>query len=182
MKIAVTLANGFEEIEAVVPIDILKRAGFDVELLYIEGKKVAGAHGLSIEAEKAVEDADPDSYAAVICPGGMPGAQTLMDNPSVIKLVKRVYEKGGHVAAICAAPRVLFAAGVLADTKATCFPGTEALFDAGVIYSDEPLVVDGRVITAKGAGVAFEFGYKIIELLKGKELSEKVEKTMFFSK
>ncbi len=182
MKVAVTLANGFEEIEAIVPVDLLKRAGIDVQLLYVETQIVTGAHGLKIEADQSVGDSDSASYDGVICPGGLPGAQTLMDSPDVLKLVKQVYQQGGLVAAICAAPRVLFSAGVLAGKKVTCYPGTEELFDQSVTVCDKPLIVDNRVITAKGAGVAFEFGYKILKLLKGEQLSQQVKESMFFLK
>lgn len=172
------LADGFEEIEALAPLDILRRAGKEVSTVGVTGRTVTGSHGIAVVCDATVEDVDPDETPeAVILPGGMPGTKHLDDNMFVCAFTKAVYKNGGFVCAICAAPSVLGHIGVLAGKRATCFPGFEQEL-IGADVTDDPVVRDGNVITAKGAGVALEFGFAITEALCGAETAKKLSSSM----
>lgn len=167
MRAAVLLADGFEEIEAVTPIDVLRRAGVEVVTLGVTGKRVKGAHGLVIEADEPVAQA-PEELDLVVLPGGMPGAENLARSPEVKGLVERVSRAGKRVAAICAAPAVALApTGLLAGRRATCYPGFEARFAPDVQASTERVVVDGALVTSRGPGTALEFALALVEQLVG---------------
>lgn len=172
------LADGFEEIEALSPLDILRRAGKDVSTVGVTGKTVTGSHGIPVVCDITVEDVDPDELPeAVILPGGMPGTKHLDENLFVCAFTKAVYKNGGLVCAICAAPSVLGHNGILAGKNATCFPGFEQEL-IGAKLSEEPVVRDGNVITAKGAGVALEFGFAITAALCGEAKAQQLASSM----
>lgn len=163
--VVVFLAEGFEEIEALTPVDLLRRAGIDVLTVGIGSKVVTGAHGIPIvtdcsDAEYA-SDASPDM---VVLPGGMPGTKNLEASEVVRRAIEDVVQRGTYLAAICAAPSILGKLGLLQGKKATCFPGFEPTL-TGAILSSEPVCVDGRLITSKGAGTALAFSLKLVELL-----------------
>lgn len=172
MKVIVLLANGFEEIEALTPVDVLRRAGAEVEALSIhEEKKVTGAHGIIVEADGVFtgeEDAD-----AVVLPGGLPGAVNLAEDQRVRQTIRRQLEKDKTVAAICAAPLALDAAGVLAGRRFTTYPGIEGDIQEG-IHEDSEVVQDGQLITGKGPAFAMDFALAITEQLLGKEKRQEV--------
>lgn len=172
--IYVFLANGFEEIEALAPVDFLKRAGVEVKTVGVSGKICKGAHGINVEADILMEDISLDeNLQGVILPGGMPGADNLDKCEKVHKAVDYCVEKGKIVSAICAAPFILGKKGILKGKKATCFPGFEEYLDGAEILEDG-VVTDGNIITAKGAGVAWEFGAEIAQKLTGKEKSDEI--------
>lgn len=172
------LADGFEEIEALAPLDILRRAGKDVSTVGVTGKTVTGSHGIPVVCDVSIEDVDPDETPeAVILPGGMPGTKHLDENMFVCAFTKAVYKNGGLVCAICAAPSVLGHIGILAGKKATCFPGFESEL-IGADLSAEPVVRDGSVITARGAGVALQFGFAITAALCGEDTAQKLASAM----
>lgn len=179
-KIAIVLAEGFEEIEAVVPADILRRLGFDVVFASLKGKNARGSHGIVIEADCAIADLKASDLSALVLPGGMPGAVNLRDDKRLLALVRDVYNNGSITAAICAAPIALHAAGILKGKTVTGYPFPlleETLSDAN--YTRNRTEIDGNIITGKGPGVAFEFSVKIAEALdKGPE-AEQVMSTMF---
>ncbi len=178
MKAVVLLANGFEETEAVAPVDMLKRAGVDVDICSITGEKIIiGAHNINICADiilpacicnEAVNDY-LGKYDAVILPGGLPNAHTLRDDERVNKIVKAFYDKNKVVAAICASPCTFEKLGILKDKIATSYPGCinpESCKE----YTQKKAVVDGNVVTGRSAGTAIEFGFEILKALgKGKE-------------
>ena len=172
------LAEGFEEIEALAPLDILRRAGKQVRTVGVTGKTVTGSHGIPVECDMVVQDVDPDETPeAVILPGGMPGTKHLDNSLFVAAFSKAVFKNGGLVCAICAAPSVLGHNGILAGKKATCFPGFESELK-GAVLSEQSVCRDGNVITAKGAGVALDFGFAIVSALCGDDTAKKLAASM----
>lgn len=173
--IALLLAQGFEEVEAVTPTDFLRRAGLDVRTVGIDGKRATGAHGITLEADVALGDlqAEPD---AIVVPGGMPGAENIAASDAALGLIRSVFDKGGIVAAICAAPAVVLQkTGILRGMRVTCYPGFEDRF-SGCTPVDERVVVDGNVVTSRGPGTAAEFSIKLIELLAGKQSASEIHR------
>ena len=171
-KALVILADGFEEIEATAPIDILRRAEIQVTVAGLKDKTVTGAHGLKFQADIILNQYQevPD---AVILPGGMPGAQNLGHSKEVLEILKYLNDQNKLIGAICAAPALALApAGILKGKKATCYPGFEKYFDSSIQFSDSRVVIDGNVITSRGPGSAIEFALKLVEQLSGKEKSE----------
>ncbi|WP_319477643.1 DJ-1 family glyoxalase III [Marispirochaeta aestuarii] len=165
-RVALLLADGFEEVEAVTPIDFLRRAGLDLVTLGVTGLQVTGGHNIIIHADKKLEDFSQEVDALVI-PGGMPGAANIAASDKAVKLIEDVYRKDGLIAAICAAPAVvLYPLGILDTRKATCFPGFEKEWTRAN-FSPERVVIDGNVITSRGAGTAAEFSEAIIARLAG---------------
>ncbi len=174
MKVLVLLADGFEEVEALAPVDILRRAEIDVETLSImDGREVKGAHGVPVIADAQLqgnEEAD-----AIVLPGGLPGATNLAADPRVLEIVTRHYESGKIVSAICAAPLVLDTAGVLAEKNFTCYPGFQENIKFGH-YQNEAVVIDGNVVTGRGPGYAMKFALALVEILVGKAKYDTVAK------
>lgn len=172
-KVVVVLANGFEEIEAITPIDVLRRAGLDVAVAGVGSLDVTGAHGMVIRCDCEVSSVLACDVCAVVLPGGMPGASNLHDSAVVNELVLSVYGRGGYVCAICASPAVVLAPlGILEGRRAVCYPGMEACApDAAfekVGAGKGPCVIrDGNVITGAGPGCAFGFAYEIVSALCG---------------
>jgi len=166
--VALLLAPGFEEVEAVTPADFLRRAGVEVRLVGIGGRDIEGSHGIRVQADLTIEELREEPEA-VIVPGGMPGAANIAASPAAVALIRRLHEKKKLVAAICAAPAVVLApAGVLAGKRATCFPGLEDQL-AGARFTQNRVVVDGNVVTSRGPGTSAEFAVKLIELLVGRD-------------
>lgn len=150
----VILAPGFEEIEATTVIDVLRRADVGVLVAGLMSGPVRGSHGITLVPDQPLDHLSPDDFDALVLPGGMPGAQHLRDSSRVLALVKSFTAKQKIVAAICAAPTVLEAAGVLAGRRATGFPGFEL---PSAIYAEDRVVADGTLVTSRGAGTAMEF-------------------------
>lgn len=173
-RVAVLLADGFEEIEAITPIDLLRRADFAVDVLSVSSGKATGAHGIVVAADCTVADY-PDVPDAIVVPGGMPGAQNIADSPESIALIRSVSDSGGIVAAICAAPAVVLARyGFLDGKRATCYPGFESRFNETTQFSEERVVVDGSLITSRGAGTAAEFALELISRLGADDVARDV--------
>lgn len=163
-KIFVVLADGFEEIEAVTPVDILRRAGFDVLTVALFGNAATGSHGIVISTDRTwndVADATPD---VLVLPGGMPGSKNLGEHAGLQTMARRVADsRTGFLAAICAAPAFTLGPwGLLSGKTATCYPGCETQFPADVQYEPDGVVVDGRIITARGPGVAANFAFALV--------------------
>ena len=173
MKVLVPLAPGFEEIEAVTIIDLLRRAQINVTTAALEDNPVIGAHNITVAADINIKNAETYNFGCIALPGGMPGSNNLKENSDVISLIKKINKSGGIVSAICAAPIVLGRAGILAGKKAVCFPGFEKEL-TGAIISNSFIEIDGNILTAKGPGCAISFSLKLIELISGKEISDKV--------
>lgn len=173
-RVLVPLAQGFEELEAVTIVDILRRAGLEVVVASLAGGTVTGSHGIRIEADAVLADVVDADFDAIALPGGMPGADNLKRDPRIAALVRRLHGAGRPVAAICAAPMVLDAAGVLDGRRATSYPGF--LKDAAKArVVDEAVVADGGVITSRGPGTALDFALALVAELAGPAARRAVE-------
>jgi 4-methyl-5(b-hydroxyethyl)-thiazole monophosphate biosynthesis len=177
MRVLVPLAEGFEEIEAVTIIDVLRRADIEVVTAGVKGRNVRGSHDIVVSAESEISEIDVSDFDAVILPGGMPGSANLRENSRVISIVRDIHGRNGTVAALCAAPIVLAEAGILKEKEVTCFPGFEKDL-RGANCTGEPVMVDGNIITGKGPGCAIPFSLKLVEVLSGKETADQLKKTM----
>lgn len=165
MKVALLLADGFEELEALTPVDILRRAGISIDTIAISSRNVTGSHGITVIADKTRDEVNPADYGAVIFPGGMPGATNLDASDFSDEMISAVLKNGGRLAAICAAPLVLGRRGLLEGKKATCFPGFESEL-RGAIITPSDVVTDGNVTTASGMPAAYAFALELERLLK----------------
>jgi len=175
----VFLAEGFEEIEALTAVDILRRAGVDCKTVSIgQSLMVAGAHGIPVKADMLFENqAGLKAADMLILPGGMPGTKNLAMHEGLCGLLAEAFRDGRYIAAICAAPSILGRLGILSGKTAVCFPGYEKELAGATIGSDS-VVQDGTVITSKGAGTVFDFALKLAEILKGAAVSQKLKKDM----
>ena len=174
----VILADGFEEIEAVAPIDVLRRGGVDVTVAGLSNINIPGARNLLIHCGSTLAQAGVD-YDAVILPGGGNGAQNLARSKEVAALVRDFSAKGKLIAAICASPALVLAPlGILDNKSATCFPGMENSFNKSTIHREDPVVVDGNIITSRGPGTALAFSFAILEMLADKTIADKVRSAM----
>lgn len=166
MKIIVPFAEGFEEIEGITIVDVLRRAGLDVTTAATGANPVAGSHRIPVVADQKIASLTASDYGCIILPGGMPGSDNLKNDDTVLSFIKLIDSAGGYIAALCAAPIVLAAAGVIAGKKVTCFPGFEQIL-SGATYTGKPVEVDGRIITGRGPGCALPFAFEIVKLLAG---------------
>jgi protein deglycase len=178
IKIAIPLANGFEEIEAIVPVDIWRRAGFEVVMLSISNELiVTGAHQISVLADGLLDETQIDDAAMLFLPGGMPGAQNLDNHQPLNKMVNEFATKGKVLGAICAAPLILGHNNLLNGKRATCFPGFEnELYGAAI--TGQQVETDGNIVTAIGAGSAVEFAFSIVARFKGEEFAKELSLKM----
>jgi len=175
MKALVLLAEGFEEIEATAIIDVLRRADVKVTTAALGANPVRGSHGIALVADRPLDGVESEAFDAVVLPGGMPGAKNLKEDPRVVGLVAKAARDGKVVAALCAGPIALAAAGVLAGRRATAYPGYEL---EGALFSEERVVVDDNVITSRGPGTAIEFSLALVEKLVGAAAADRLRKAM----
>ncbi len=178
--VAVHLAEGFEEIEAVSIIDVLRRA--DIKTLIVsvtDQKDVTGSHGITIKADKLFHELNYEQVKMIVLPGGMPGAKNLKNHQDLNMQITRFYSEGKPLGAICAAPIVLGSLKLLKDKKATCYPGYEDQLTGAIVTGNE-IEISDNIITGKGAGVAILFALRIVEMLKGKQLADELAEKMVF--
>ena len=165
MNVFVFLATGFEEMEAIGTIDILRRGGVETVTVSITGNKtVTGVHGIPVIADELFEELDFWDNIAIVLPGGGPGSVMLNQHEGVRQVLVDAYENSKLIAAICAAPRVLGSLGLLKGRKATCYPGIEPELTGAKVVTD-PVVTDDNIITARGPGLVFDFGLAILNYL-----------------
>ncbi|MBQ3696664.1 MAG: DJ-1/PfpI family protein [Spirochaetales bacterium] len=181
-RVLVILADGFEEVEALAPIDVLRRSGASVTVAALQYKNgtscVRGAHDVLVGCDALLSDVCTDRFDAIVLPGGMPGAKNLHESQTVTKVILDTFKRGDLVCAICASPAfVLAPTGVLEGKRATCYPGCEAVAP-NAVFGKERTVRDGNVITGAGPGTALEFGLLISEALFGKDVSSKIHSDM----
>ncbi len=175
----IILADGFEEIEALTPVDVLRRAGIEVTTVGISGKFATGAHGIRVECDVTADEAGDISKAeALVFPGGMPGASNIDEYPETDSWISSVIGAGGYVAAICASPMILGKRGYLAGRRAVCFPGFEEYLEGAVVVKGADAVRDGKFITSRCMGTAFSFALEIVEALRGREARDTTEKAV----
>jgi 4-methyl-5(b-hydroxyethyl)-thiazole monophosphate biosynthesis len=177
MRACVLLAPGFEEIEAVTIIDVLRRGEIDTEVLALEGLEVVGSHQITVAADRTLADAAEEQWDLVVLPGGMPGAANLRDSELVQSFLAAQDRAGAKIGAICAGPIALEQAGLLKGKKATSYPSFEKQL-AGASYRREPVVVDGRIVTSRGPGTALDFALKLVEELRDQKAADELAERM----
>ena len=174
-KVYIFLADGFEEIEGLTVVDILRRASVDIEMVSITGSRsVRGSHGICVEADRLFEGNELADGAMYVLPGGMPGTRYLGEHEGLCALLKNAKAQGRIVAAIYAAPTVLGKLGLLSGEKATCYPGREEELTGAQVLFDE-VVESGQMITSRGMGTAIPFALALTARLKGKETADRLE-------
>jgi 4-methyl-5(b-hydroxyethyl)-thiazole monophosphate biosynthesis len=178
-KVLVVLANGFEEIESVVPIDICRRANMSVTVAALDNLTVVAAHDIKIQADVLLKDVQYQVFDVIILPGGDPGTSNLEKSDLVKEIVMTQFRSGRMIAAICAAPRILEGYGLLRGRTATCYPGTKPKMQSCTLV-DDPVVVDGNILTSQAPGTAMAMSYKIVEILQSPSLSTVLQQAMLY--
>ena len=173
-KIGIFMANGCEEIEGLTVVDIVRRAGIEIETISItDENKVTSSHKITFETDTKKDKADFASYDGIVLPGGMPGTTNLGADETVNKVIREFAQDGKLVCAVCAAPSVLGLAGILDGKKATCYPGYEDKL-IGATFTEEKVVVDGNVITSRGLGTTIPFALEIVRYFSGDEVADTI--------
>ena len=170
----VLLGTGFEETEAIAPIDLLRRAEIPTLTVGVDGKTVTGSHGIPVVADIELGQMDLTQLEMIVLPGGLGGVATARKSPEALDALRFAWDNGKFVAAICAGPTVLADIGITDGRKATCYPGCETGMGNASMVSDTPCVRDGKLITGTSAGCAIPFGLALVEALKGKEEADRV--------
>lgn len=180
MKCAIFLAEGFEDLEAVTLIDLLRRAGFQVDTVSIsEKREVTGSRGITVISDKLFGEEDFSDIELLLLPGGMPGVKNLSEKKELLSLIKDFDNKKKYIGAICAAPFVLECAGILKGRKVTSYPGWKEKLPSAS-YSEEAVVFDKNIITSRGVGTAIDMALKIVDIIKSAESSEKLKKEIVY--
>ena len=170
----VLLGTGFEETEAIAPIDLLRRAGIPTLTVGVDGKIVYGGHGIGVEADITLGEMDLTDLDMIVLPGGLGGVATARKSQAALDALRFAWENGKFVAAICAGPTVLADLGITSGKQATCYPGCESGMGDAVMAADVPCIRDGMLITGTSAGCAIPFGLMLVEALKGREEAERI--------
>lgn len=170
------LGTGFEETEAIAPLDLLRRAGVEVMTVGINGKIIRGSHGIGIEADIELHEMDLTNLEMIILPGGLGGVASVRDSEGAMNALRFAWDNGKFVAAICAGPTVLADLGITSGMQATCFPSCEGGMGDAIMVSGAAAVRDGRLITGTSAGCAISFGLELIKALKGENEAERIGK------
>lgn len=180
-QISVFLADGFEEIEGLTVVDILRRAGLRVDTVSITGERIIrGSHQIDVQADCLFEEMDFSETDMLVLPGGMPGTRNLMNHKGLQELLRAYHEKGRYIAAICAAPSVFGRLGFLKGRRACCYPSFEEKLEGAEVVQ-EPVSVDGHIITSRGMGTAIPFALKLTALLCGEEKADEISRSILFS-
>ena len=179
-KVALFIENGSEELEFIAPLDIMRRANLEVDLISANNEDfITSSHNVKILADKKIDEVNNIlDYDAIVIPGGMPGSTLLRDNKKIIEFYQTMYNSGKLVAAICAAPIVLSAAGITDDKEVTSYPGFDKEINYKNYNSEKAVVIDKNVITAQGPAVAILFGYEIVNYLLQDNTAEDVKEAM----
>ena len=170
------LGTGFEETEAVAPLDLLRRAGVEIATVGVTGKTVYGSHGIGIEADITIDQMDLTNLEMIILPGGLGGVASARASQEALEALRFAWENGKYVAAICAGPTVLADLGITDGKNATCFPGGESQMGSAIMAENAAAVRDGRLITGTSAGCAIPFGLELIAALKGRDAADTIAK------
>ena len=166
MKVMVPFAEGFEEIEALTIVDVLRRAGIEIDMVGVVGSVITGGHGVRITVDKKLIEVKANDYDGIVLPGGDPGYMNLGRSSKLLEIINQLNAKGKLIGAICGAPSVLAKAGILENKKATIYPGMEKELP---YPRGDRIVVDGNIITSQGPGTTMEFALKIVEILMGNQ-------------
>ena len=168
------LGTGFEETEAIAPLDLLRRAGLDVATVGINGKTIYGSHGIGIEADLELHQMDLTNLEMIVLPGGLRGVASIQASAPALDAVRFAWDNRKYVAAICAAPTILASLGITDGKKATCYPGCENQMGTAQMVPNAAAVTDGRLITGTSAGCAVAFGLALITALKGQQAADAI--------
>lgn len=179
-KVYEFLADGFEEIEALGPVDVLRRGGVEVKTVSISSSlTVTSAHGIKVQADMLLAGADLGDADLLLIPGGMPGAQNIDECEEVRRALLAQNAAGKRIGAICAGPMVLGHLGILNGKRATCYPGFDKEL-AGAEYTADPVTVDGNIVTGKGPGATLDYAYTILEMFKGERVTRMMKEGMMY--
>ena len=170
------LGTGFEETEAIAPLDLLRRAGVEIQTVGVTGKVVYGSHNIGIEADITIDQMDLTALEMIILPGGLGGVASARASKEALEALRFAWENGKYVAAICAGPTVLADLGITDGKNATCFPGCEEQMGSAIMADNAAAVTDGKLITGTSAGCAIPFGLALITALKGKDEADRIAK------
>lgn len=180
-KVYEFISNGSEEVEALIPVDVLRRAGVDMKIVSTTGEQmITTSHGVNILCDALIEDCDFSDADLLMIPGGLPGAENLCMHPLVRKAIKEQYEAGKLVSAICAGPMIFGSLGISHGRRMTCYPGFEDHLE-GATYTEELVTVDGNVITGEGPAATFPYAYTLCEILCGKATADSLREGMMFN-
>ena len=180
-RVGIFLADGFEEIEGLTVVDILRRAGIDISMISINGKKkVTGAHGIALDTHEDIVQCDPDKLDMLVLPGGMPGTTNLAACEKLTEALKKADQEKRGIAAICAAPSVLGDLGFLKGKKAVCYPGFESRLTGAEVLA-VPVVTDGHITTSRGMGTAIAFALELTKRLKDEETAKQVGRSIIYN-
>ena len=177
-RVFVPLAPGFEEIEAVTIIDVLRRAGVEVVVAGTSVGLIEGSNGIKISADKTLDQVRVSDFDMIALPGGTLGVENLKKDARLLPLLREFSEKGKYLSAICAAPSLLSSAGLLRGKQATSYPSFLREVSASCLYSEDRVVTDGKIVTSRGPGTAMEFALKLVEILVGTEKVSELKKAM----
>lgn len=179
-RLGIFMADGCEEIEGLTVVDLVRRAGIEIEMISVSGNDtVTGSHKIAFRTDVKKADADYTSYDGIVLPGGMPGTTHLMEDETVNRVIREFASEGKLVAAICAAPSVLGNAGLLAGKTATCYPGVEGKL-IGADFVTDPVAKDGNIITSRGLGTAIDFAAEIVAYLKDQEAAKSLKESIVY--
>ena len=170
----VLLGTGFEEVEAIAPVDLMRRAGIEVKTVGVTGKTVYGSHGIGVEADILLGEMDMENLEMIVLPGGLGGVASARASREALDALGHAWKHGKFVAAICAGPTVLADLGITDGKSATCYPGCEGGMGSARMAPDRAVVRDGKLITGTSAGCAIPFGLALIEALKGEKTAKTV--------
>ena len=180
-KIYQFMAEGFEDVEALAPVDILRRGGQEIVMVSITGSEyVTSAHGVTLKTDALFDDVDLADADLLMLPGGLPGSTNLNAHEGLREALVKHYESGKRIAAICAAPMVFGSLGLLEGKRATCYPGCESTM-TGAEYTKQLVTIDGNIITGEGPAAAFPYAYAILEIFAGKAVADQLREGMMFN-
>ena len=180
-RVGIFLADGFEEIEGLTVVDILRRAGIDISMISINGKKkVTGAHGIALDTDEDIVQCDPGKLDMLVLPGGMPGTTNLAACEKLTEALKKADQEKRGIAAICAAPSVLGDLGFLKGKKAVCYPGFESRLTGAEVLA-VPVITDGHITTSRGMGSAIAFALELTKRLKDEETAKQVGRSIIYN-
>ena len=176
----ILLGEGFEESEAMIPTDLLRRAGVEVALVGLEDRQVTSSHGVTMIADITLSEVDDEKMDMLVLPGGLGGVASIQMNLFAMALIQKAWDHGCYLAAICAAPTILAHIGLIDRRKAVCFPGMEDEMGSAVVQVGSRVVVVGHIITGEAAGSSFDFGLKLVEILRGAKTAQEVRNAVHY--
>lgn len=170
------LGTGFEETEAIAPLDLLRRAGISVCTVGLNGKTVYGGHGIGIEADITIDQMDLTAMEMIVVPGGLGGVKSISESQQAMNALSFAFENQKYIAAICAGPTILAKLGITDGKNTTCYPGCESQMGSAISLAEQAAVRDGNIITGTSAGCAIAFGLELVAALAGPEVADKIKK------